>query len=243
MALIGNVPAEATVLVTAADGYAMNYAAEMLADRSEGTWVLAYGEDGAYLPFDPGPLRIVQIGPSNPHFTSSLSARMVERIELVGPYEEYSLRVTGAVERVFPRPELEAGIGCPCHTATVMSTSKGETHEYTGLPLWRLVAYADDLLFPEASKGIFYDDEHFNVELADEDYEIVLIASDGYRQTVLSSWIAEDDRFLVAFKTDGVFLDPSTTGFMRFVFDDSIELPPGTQLRPVKFLAEIRLEL
>ena len=243
MTLVGNVPDDATVRVTASDGYSMNYAVAMLADRSEGTWILAYAENGAYLPLDPGYLRIVKIGPGNPQFTSSLSARMVVRIELVGSYEPYTLLFSGAVERLFVRRELEAGIGCPCHTATVSVTSKGTTHSYTGIPLWRLVAYVDDGLHPEREQGLFYDDEHFNDALADDGYDIVMTASDGYSQTVHSSWIAGDDRFVVAFKVDGEFLDPTAEGYMRFVFDDGVELPAGVELRSVKFLTEVRLEL
>ncbi|UCF09789.1 MAG: hypothetical protein JSW65_06945, partial [Candidatus Bipolaricaulota bacterium] len=206
MTLIGNVPGDATVRVTAADGYSMNYAVDVLSDHSDGTWILAYAANGAYMPFDPGPLRIVKVGPENPEFASALSARMVERIEVIGTYEEYSLLVTGAVERRFLRTELEAGIFCPCHTATVSATSRDEIHEYTGLPLWRLVAYADDERFPHPAEGIFYEEEHFNADLAAKDYEIVLVAADGYRQTVRSSWIAGDDRYIVAFKVDGAFL-------------------------------------
>ena len=243
MTLVGNVPADATIRVTASDGYSMNYAVEMLADTSEGTWILAFEENGEPMPLDPGYLRIVQVGEANPHFTSSLSARMVERIEIRGTYESYSLLVGGAVDRLFEREELEAGIGCPCHTATVTATSKGETHTYTGLPLWRLIAYADDGVYPAPDQGIHYNDEDFNDGLAVEGYEITLVASDGYTQTVTSDLIAQDDRFIVAFKVDGVFLDPDRDGFMRFVYDDSVELPEGMRLRPVKFLTEIDLDL
>jgi len=240
---IGNAPADATVRVSAADGYSMNYAAGVLADRSEGTWILAYKENGEYMPFDPGYFRIVQVGEEDPHFTSSLSAKMVERIEVLGTYEPYSLRAIGAVERMFSREELEAGIGCPCHTATVTVTSKGVTHTYTGLPLWRLIAYVDDAVFPPIEKGIHYDDEDFHDALAETGYPIELVASDGYSQTVSSDWITRDDRFVVAFKVDGAFLDPDSDGYMRFVFDDSVELPAGASLKSVKFLAEIRLDL
>jgi len=239
--LVGNVSADSTVRVTASDGYSMNYAVEVLADTTDGIWVLAFEENGELMPEDPGLLRIVQIGPDNPHFTSSLSARMVERIEVLGTYEEYTLTLTGAVERVFTRGELEAGIGCPCHTATVSVTSKGETHTYSGLPLWRLVAYVDDDVFPATGEGIHYEDWDFNDARATEDYEIEIVASDGYSRTVLSSWIARDDRFIVAFKRDGVFLDPADDGYMRFVFDDSVRFPDDASVKSVKLLSEIRL--
>ncbi len=241
--LIGNVPADATIRVTASDGYSMNYPASMLQDTSEGTWILAYQANGTYMPFDPGYLRIVQVGPDTPHFTSSLSAKMVERIEVLGEYEEYTLRLMGALERVFTRGELEAGVGCPCHTVTVSVTSRDVTSRYTGLPLWRLLAYVDDAAYPPLERGIHYEEEHFNDELAASAYAIELVAADGYSQTVTSDLVARDDRFVIAFKKDGVFLDPEDDGYMRFVYDDSVQLPEGMRLRSVKLLSEILLHL
>lgn len=241
--LIGNVPGDTTIRVTASDGYSMNYEAGILMDHSEGIWILAYKENEEYMAFDPGPLRIVQVGADNPHFTSSLSAKMVERIEILGIYEPYTLVLRGAVTRTFGRDELEAGIGCPCHTSTVTVTSKGETHTYTGLPLWRLVSYVDDDQFPGPEEGIHYNDEDYNDALAEEGYSITLLAEDGYSQALDSTWIAHDDRFIVAFKRDGVFLDPEESGYMRFVYDDAVELSEDARVKSVKFLAEIVLDL
>jgi len=240
-ALIGNAPSDGTVRVTASDGYSMNYPVSQLLDRSVGTWVLAYMENSGYMPLDPGYLRIVQVGEGNPHFTSSLSARMVERIEVLGEYTAYTLSVTGETTRVFTRGELEAGIGCPCHTATVTVTSKGETATYSGLPLWRLIAYVDGGSAPAADEGIHYEAADFNDELIAEGYHVVLTASDGYSQTVSLNLIARDDRFIVALKKNGTFLDASKDGALRFVFDDSVVLPEGVSLKSVKFLVSIAL--
>jgi hypothetical protein len=241
--LIGNVNGDATIRVTAADGYSMNYAAEMFQDTSEGTWILAYREDGEYMPFDPGYFRIVQVGDDTTHFSSSLSAKMVVLIELLGVYVDYRLDMSGAVDRTFSRSELEEGVGCPCHVATVSVTSKGVISEYTGIPLWRLIAFVDDGIFPAPELGLHYNDSDFNDALASSGYAIDLVASDGYTQTVTSDMVAYDDRFIVAFKKDGVFLDPESDGYMKFVFDDSVELPEELNLRSVKFLAEILLGL
>lgn len=240
-ALIGNAPSDGTVRVTASDGYSMNYPVSQLFDRTAGTWILAIMENGWYMPLDPGYLRIVQVGDSNPHFTSSLSARMVERIEVLGEYAAYTLTISGETTRVFTRGELEAGIGCPCHTATITATMKGATATYSGLPLWRLLAYVDGGTAPDAEEGIHYDDADFNDALVAQGYNVVLTATDGYSQTVTASVVAHDDRFIVALKKDGTFLDPAAEGSMRFVFDDSIVLPEGTSLKSVKFLASIAI--
>lgn len=241
--LLGSAPADATVLVTATDGYSMNYLASQLLDRSTGTWILAYEENGAPLAEGVGPLRVVQVGENNPRFQGAISARMVTRIEVLGQYVDYTLVVRGAVTRTFTRAELEAGIGCPCHVVTVTATMKGETHTYTGLPLWRLVSYVDDELYPGPEEGIHYDEADFNDALAQAGYTITLAASDGYAQTVSSALVARDDRFIVALKKDGAFLDPVVDGYLRFVYDDSVKLPQGTSLKSVKFLVEIRIGL
>ncbi len=115
------------------------------------------------------------------------------------------------------------------------------TAAYTGLPLWRLVGCVDDDVYPAADQGIHYDDADFNDALAATGYEITLTASDGYTQTLSSSWIAHDDRFIVAFKVDGAFLNPAADGYMRFVYDDSVVLPEGARLKSVKFLSQITL--
>jgi hypothetical protein len=88
-----------------------------------------------------------------------------------------------------------------------------------------------------------YDEEDFSDELASTGYAIDLVASDGYTQAVASDMVAHDDRFIVAFKKDGVFLDPESDGYMKFVFDDSVELPEELSLRSVKFLAKILVNL
>jgi len=193
------------------------------------------------MPLDPGYLRVVQVGADNPHFTSSLSARMVTQIEVLGTYTEYALTLTGETTRVFTRGELEAGIGCPCHTKMVTTTMKGVTSTYSGLPLWRLLAYVDGGTAPTAEQGIHYDDADFDDALVAAGYTVVLTASDGYTQSVPASVIAHDDRFIVAFKKDGQFLDSSSEGAMRFVYDDSVVFPEGVSVKSVKFLTSIAI--
>lgn len=239
-ALLGNAPSDGTVRVSASDGYSMNYPVSQLFDRSAGTWILAYMENGWWMPLDPGYLRVVQVG-DNPHFKSSLSARMVTKIEVLGTYAEYALTVSGETTRVFTRGELEAGIGCPCHTASVTTTMKGVTATYSGLTLWRLLAYVDGGTAPAAEQGIHYENADFNDALVAEGYSVVLTASDGYTQTVPAHVVARDDRFIVAFKKDGVFLDPSSEGSMRFVYDNSVVFPDGVSVKSVKFLTSIAI--
>lgn len=236
--LLGNWPPEATLEVVAADGYRMRYRYGDLADE-EGTWVLAFKADGQYLPLDPGYFRLVKVGPQNPRFAGAASAQMVVRLEIGGEYQEYFLRLSGVQERTFSRWELESGVACPYHASTVWVTRRGSTSSYTGLPLWRLLGYVDDEVSPPPEAGIFYQEGHFNWELAQAGYRVRIVAADGYWQEIPVSYLAGDDRYIIALKRDGEFLTPEEGGPLMFVWDDEAPAPEG--LRRVKWVVEVIL--
>ncbi len=233
--LLGNWPEEAELEVVAADGYRMRYRFGSLAD-AEGTWILAFKQDGKYMPPNPGYFRMVKVGPGNPRFPSAASAKMVVRLEIHGQYVPYSLRLSGVQEKVFTRWELESAVACPCHAARVSATHKGETHTYIGLPLWRLLAYVDDEVAP-AGSGIKYDEAAFNWEKAQAGYLVEIRAADGFSQTIPSSYLAGNDKFILALKVDGRFLKAEEGGPLLFVWDDGASVPPG--LKRVKWVVEI----
>lgn len=228
--LLGAWPEDATVEVVAADGYRMRHRYGDLVD-AEGTWVLAFRADGSYLPLDVGPLRMVKVGPEVPRFEGALSAKMVVALEVRGPYVGYSLTLSGARMRVFDRGELEAGAACPCHTATVHVTRNGATLAYTGLPLWRLLAYVDDALYPPAERGIHYEDSHFNDALAADGYTVKIRGADGSTQHMPVEFVARDDRYIIALKEDGRFLGDEA-GPLAFVWDEDAPAPEGLEWVP-----------
>lgn len=233
--LLGNWPEDAELEVVAADGYRMRYRYGSLSD-SEGTWILAFKQDGKYMPFNPGYFRMVKVGPGNPRFQSAASAKMVVRIEVRGSYVPYSLRLSGATEKSFTRWDLESAVACPCHAQAVISTHKGKTHTYIGLPLWRLLAYVDDEVSPEGF-GIKYDDASFNWERAQAGYLVEIRGKDGFFQTIPSSFLAGNDQFILALKIDGLFLSEEDGGPFLFVWDDSAVVPE--KLKRVKWVTEI----
>ena len=233
--LLGNWPEDAELEVVAADGYRMRYRYGSLSD-AEGTWILAFKQDGKYMPFNPGYFRMVKVGPGNPRFQSAASAKMVVRMEIRGSYIPYSLRLFGATEKIFTRWDLESAVACPCHAQAVTSTHKGETHTYIGLPLWRLLAYVDDERFPEGS-GIKYDDASFNWEKAQAGYLVEIRGKDGFSQTISSTFLAGNDKFILALKVDGRFLSEEEGGPLLFLWDDGAVVPE--KLKRVKWVAEI----
>lgn len=235
--LLGNWPAETEIEVVAADGYRMRYRYGALQD-AEGVWLLAFKQDGKYLPFNPGYFRLVRAGPGNPTFPSGASARMVVRLEVRGEYRPYTLRLSGARTHEFSRWDLELGVACPCRARTVTATHKGETRTYTGIPLWRLLAYVDDEVAP-AGPGLRYEDAAFNGALARGEYLVEIRAADGFSQVIPSSYLAGEDRFLLALKVDGRFLGEAEGGPLLFVWDDGVPAPVG--LKRVKWVTEIVL--
>ncbi|MFO8034189.1 MAG: hypothetical protein R6U88_03355 [Candidatus Bipolaricaulota bacterium] len=79
--LLGEWPEGTQVDVVAEDGYRVTYSLGELTD-DEGEWILAFREDGAYIDHDPGPLRLVKVGPEGPRFDAARSPRMVVRVEV-----------------------------------------------------------------------------------------------------------------------------------------------------------------
>jgi len=81
--LLGTWDDDATVEIVAEDGYRVRHDYGNLAD-DEGEWILAFRENGEFLPGDAGPLRMVKVGPQTPRFEAALSARSVVRVEVKG---------------------------------------------------------------------------------------------------------------------------------------------------------------
>ncbi len=236
--LLGSWADDAMVEIVAADGYRMRHKYRDLAD-DEGQWILAFRSNGEFLAPDVGPLRMVKVGPQTPRFEGALSAKMVVGVEVQGTYLPYTLTLTGEHQRVFDRAELEAGVACPCNTSTVTVSRRGETSEYSGIPLWRLLAYVDDSMFPTPERGIFYDDRHFNDELAAHGYTVEINAADGYTQTVSSELVARDDRYIIALKHEGRFINEEDGGPLWFVWDDSAPVPE--ELRRVREVVNVSI--
>ena len=107
---------------------------------------------------------------------------------------------------------------------------------YSGLPLWRLLAYVDDEVSPEGF-GNKYDEISFNWEKAKAGYFVEIRGKDGFSQTIPTSFLAGNDLFILAMKIDGRFLSEEEGGPLLFVWDDRAAVPE--KLRRVKWVTEI----
>lgn len=227
---------EDTVTLVATDGYEMTYSGEQILDSSDGVWILAVKMDGEYLPFDPGYVRTIKVGENNPNIDGHSSVRMIARIVVSGePYQEFALLIDGRMSFEIDRQTFQSGVSC--HTRTVHFERKDVSATYTGIPLWRLLAYADDPDYAphkQDSSIISY-----RKEAAEAGYRIELEAADGFTVTLDSREVDENDDLIVAmYKEDEVL--PEDEFPLVLVWDkDAAVVPDGA--KPIRQITAIHL--
>ena len=141
---------------------------------------------------------------------------------------EWSLKLTGALTETITQEEFEEGADPTCHgVERSIEDEEGTIHTYFGIPLWMLCGWVDD----EVKHG----GGAFNDELANQGYDITVIAADGYSVTFSSQTITRNNNIVLANKIDGQPI--SQGGPLRLV---GPELSKGQR---VKNVAEIHLDL
>lgn len=115
---------------------------------------------------------------------------------------EWTLQLTGARDENVTRDYFEEGLLCrETHRA---SWTDGDGNVWGGVPLWLLVGMVDDN--PDIGNKHF----NFNDELANQDYEIKIIAGDGWSTTLSSKDIAHSDAYIIANTLNGETLPLKT---------------------------------
>jgi len=230
---------DTTVKVEAMDGYTMSYSGEDLMDESDGTWLLAFKSDGEYLPLDPGYVRSVKVGPSEPNIDGHSSARMIQRIVVSAEaYKEYELLIRGKMDNTLDRQTIQSGVSCHTRTVEYLDKKSGEVESYTGIPLWMLIAYGDDARHAphrQTDKSIL----SYKEESAQEGYGVKITASDGYSITLDSRQLNKNDGVIIATQKDGETL-PEREWPLILVWDqDADPVPEG--IKAVRNITEIHL--
>jgi PKD repeat protein len=116
---------------------------------------------------------------------------------------DWTLTLSGAKDQTVTKAYFEQGLACPSSGHQVIWTDdKGtpdtsDDDEWGGVPLRLLVAMVDD--DPDIGDGHF----NFNEELAAQDYEVKVIAGDGWSTTLSSAAIARSDAYIVANTLNG----------------------------------------
>ncbi|MDC7233408.1 MAG: hypothetical protein PQJ58_09250 [Spirochaetales bacterium] len=197
-------PASA-IKVIAMDGYEMNYGGDMLLDQNDGDWILAFKENGEYMPEDPGYIRLVKVGPQNPNITGHASARMIKKIVTEGePFVDFWLTIVQKdLTEVFDRQTMQSGVVTNKNRVTYYNRKEDLDIEYLGISLWRLLER------PTGYKA---------VEIS---------AADGFSVTLDNAQLEGNDDVIIAMYTgqdDSLLNDQEWP--LRLVWDKDAELVP-----------------
>ncbi|MFW6141842.1 MAG: molybdopterin-dependent oxidoreductase [Candidatus Saliniplasma sp.] len=176
------------VTVIAEDGYSYTFDISQVAHND--SIVVASELNDEPLPEEDAPLRIVGEGLSGKARVSKIVEISLSGIE---PAPSWTLTLNGTVMENITSTEfnsiMESG-----HKAYQNITEDGEQKNFTGIPLWYLVAAVDD----DESGGWTLNDT-----LVNQGYEVKVIAEDGYSQSFNISQVAHNDSIIVASLLNG----------------------------------------
>ena len=120
---------------------------------------------------------------------------------------DWELALSGALDQTVTRTYFEQGLACPS-SGHMTTWTDSEENEWSGVPLWLLVAMVDD--DPDSGP----DHYNFNDALAAEGYSIKVTAGDGYAVNFESADIARNNDYIVANSLNGQplpLLKPNST--------------------------------
>jgi predicted small secreted protein len=221
---------DSMISVEAVDGYKMSYSGSDLLDESDGVWILAFKSDGEYIPLDPGPIRTVKIAlnkGSVPNIDGHSSARMVQKVSFSDQsYRDFTLTMDGRIHVELDRATIQSGINCSAHKSTVTYYNKkaDADEEYTGMPLFTLLAFVDDTDFQphkQTDKSIL----SYDSEAALAGYRVKIIASDGYAVTLDSRELHNNTDVILAMYEGNGELDDADWP-LKLVWDKDAEIVP-----------------
>jgi len=214
--LVGGITPSNSIKITASDGYSMTYTYDQVmggiticsTNEEETdeplTMVLAYEENGSQIPDEyGGPLRIAFIRPDSPITDGHFWIKYVNKIEILSSVEEWDMTLRGAIVDIMDRSTFESCVGCH----SVYWTDDNDRN-WRGIPLWLLVGVVDDDVNEEAT-------HYFNDALADQGYNITVIASDGYSKTFDSTFVKRNDNIILVNELNGTAL-PDTDWPLKF---------------------------
>jgi hypothetical protein len=177
---------ETAIRVVSMDGYEMSYGGEMLLDQGDGDWILAFKENGEYMPEDPGYIRLVKAGPENPNITGHISARMIKKIATEGePFRDFELTVAeDGITEVFDRQTLQSGVMANRDRVSYYDRKADRDIEYRGIALWRMLERLSGYTAVTIAAG-----DGFSVTLDNSQIE-------GNDDVILAMFTGEDDQLL-----------------------------------------------
>jgi DMSO/TMAO reductase YedYZ molybdopterin-dependent catalytic subunit len=202
--LVGGLGADSALEIVAADGYAMTMSFNEAANGKFVTYdpatgneisygeaqqvVIAYESEGKPLPEDTdGTLRLVIMSSKNDQITDGhWSVKWVKQL-IVKRVREWTLHLEGYLTEDMDRRSFEEGAAACCHRR-VWVDAEGNT--WAGVALWRLVGLVDD----EVRHQVLA----FNAPLAEQGYQIEVVATDGYTVSLNSQRVMYNMDIVVA---------------------------------------------
>jgi DMSO/TMAO reductase YedYZ molybdopterin-dependent catalytic subunit len=211
---VGGISPNTGVNLAAKDGYAMTVSYDQITkgdfttyDPGTGdelkthdplTVIIAYERGGKPLPDDTdGPLKLVVVSAKNNQVVDGhWSVKWIKEITIKSLAQEWKLPLAGAITEDMDRGTFQSCAALSCHGQT---WTDGKAQVWTGVPLWLLAGRVDD----EVKHG----DGAYNDKLADQGYQVHVVAVDGYKVALESARIKRDNNILVAYLVNGNPLD------------------------------------
>jgi hypothetical protein len=206
-----SLPSEYSVDVVASDDYRMILSQEEVQGEipvydNDGNQITVGGVVGALVyeldgssDFSGSPLRLVYIGDGGEITDGHYWIKEVKRLVVKEPVVEWSIELSGKADFVLNRSSFISAAECEDHRTSLNITRRGQTHEYSGLPLWVVLSLVDGKVDPEGH--YLFDDD-----LASENHGVKVVASDDYSATLNSTFVARNDDVILAYMKDGELL-------------------------------------
>jgi hypothetical protein len=204
--LVGGLDPSMGIDVIAKDGYIMTFSYDQInngnfvtydpatgdekKEKEPLTVIVAYQSDGKPIPEDgDGPLRLAILSDKNDQVTDGhWSVKWITKVELKPLGQEWTLKMSGVLEKEIDRNSFQSCASPSCHQAT---WTDDKAQIWAGVPLWRLVGEVDDQTPHEG--------QAYNDKLADIGYVMQIIATDGYSVTLDSHTVKRNNDLLVAY--------------------------------------------
>ncbi|MDD5288388.1 MAG: molybdopterin-dependent oxidoreductase [Dehalococcoidales bacterium] len=209
---VGGISANEAVSVTAKDGYSMTFSYNQVTSgkftsfdvitgkekpATPETLIAAYELDGNTISDTEGPIRALILSDQETATEGHWWVKWLTKIEVIPAPAVWTLKLEGAISEEMDAATFESGAAPGCHGESWTDT---ENRVWTGIPLWRLVGYMDDVTPHDKKTG-------FNDELADNGaYTVQVIASDGFSQTFAAAQVKHNDKWIIAYERDGAAL-------------------------------------
>jgi DMSO/TMAO reductase YedYZ molybdopterin-dependent catalytic subunit len=219
--LVGGMSPGDEIKASASDGFSkwFNYTNVYEPQPRQGPIVLCWYKDGNYVPEYEEGMQIVffadnSTNPEHKHVfgnwdmheclaekywhnfsavypsTNGLSVKYIDEIAIYSNETTWNLELTGAINETMSKAAFEEGVAC--HSVSY-TDSKNRT--WVGIPLWYLMGMVDDT--------VTHGSGAFNDTLANEGYDVTVIAGDGYSRTFNSTVLARNGNYIVACYLNG----------------------------------------